>query len=1142
MSGDDTRRSASGSLIRAFSGGARKALSSLSPNQVNQRTNNPRLDEVQSVSSLDPNDDNLMMSTRHNLDDDSHFLPKLRSTAQRYGRYNPPEPQPRITTSAVRGHFKDFDQDVQSDDERSLEIGRGNKGSARNTPSKINSDLALNIGNSSLWEITATPPMERRSKQTTKKGDGVERGSLKRDAQKRAASTIYKENGISLASLGRTGTRLSPGKKSSQEQRLSGFDKYDQAEDNDDTYYYGGRPNVNADPPSTVKPARFTSQRASVASTTPQRRTTFGTPRSAPNATIDSFALPEIPGLTELISGIRQDGTPIFSRTGKSRSKYGSRRVSAPLPNFIPIESVPMPEEEKIIIAQLQLLKDKLAEMEREKENADAKIEDYEGEILRLRDDLEAQDRLRRADSGLGPSDGEDGSNDKADWKIEKISKNGLPIYHDGTLTLRLELETSVKSLQTRLERSEEKASKAEHTIKRLTKERDGAAEQLAAAYLTQKELESENETLRNDNQLLHAQVQELKNENRRHLREREQLIAELDLSHNRHENETQQREAEFIVNANKTERALETENRNLRERLDELQTQYDEETKQLTQRESKALRAAQKAQAERQKLQEEKEHLLGELAQAKAEREAEMKRWNHENRKLEARLRNHEDTIHELQDAVPHQTANDGLREEVASLREQIAALRVDRDYDTANGTTRERELQHQLQQTQADHEQASLEWLQKEELLRVELEQEREKSRHSRKATSKVATQPEKDRGRSRSKSTIHRRKPSISISRTSDPMTFPGVEVEETVSESESTTDLWPFLTRSPKSLSKSKLAPASVLAADDITYLSPIHTQDVREIRRKIEEERLRHRVVSAQEPLQRDISEPMMSGAQPTKFSMKDFTGHSITSARRASTASVDYDESHGVSNDIHRVRSTSKSSRHRRGSSAYTEMTSAFILPDITLSRRKSQSQGVRPTLSDAAKEVISTLAPSHDIKNCTICARITADTDATSTQAIRVPELVPISSRADVQDNPDATLRPTQPAVSALAKVLKGLYDEHTHLVMRLHTEERKLAELDPAAGKHARAAVHDAIDGINAAIKLKADQIYALYDVVEAHKDELHVDDAAELDRTLDEVRKAAGATAARAAKKVVVESFHDSEDRVYGHGAED
>lgn len=1015
MSGDDTRRSASGSLIRAFSGGARKALSSLSPNQVNQRTNNDRLDGLESVSSLDPNDDNVMMSTRHNFDDDSHLLPKMRSTAQRYGRYNPPEPQPRITTSAVRGHFQDFDQDAQSDDEDSIEIGRGHRGSGRNTPNKIDSDFALNIGNSSLWEVTGTPPIERRPRPTAKKTDGIERGSLRRDAQKRAASTNH-----NLASLGRPGARISPAKKAIQEQRRSGVtDKYEQFTENiDDSYYYGGHPNATADePPSTVKPARFTSQNAAVAAGTPIRRNTVGTPRSAPNATVDSFALPEIPGMTELISGIRQDDTPIFSRSGKPRSKFNSRRVSAPLPNFIPVQGVPMPEEEKLIIAQLQLLKDRLAE------------------------------------------------------------------------------------------------------------------------------LESENETLRNDNQLLRAQVQELQNQNQRHIREREQLIAELDVSQNRHDTETQQREAELKLKVSRAEKALEAENRTLRERLDELQAQYDEETRQLTQRESKAVRDAQNAQAERQKLEEEKQRLVAELAQAKAEREAEMKRWNHEQKKFEARVQNREDTIHELPDAAPRSRANETIHEEITTLKKKIAALTTDRDYETANGTVRERELERQLQQTQAQHEQDSIEWIQKEDLLRAELEQEREKSRHIRKATSKTAVHVEKARGRSRSKSVKHGRKPSISIRRTSLPVRAPTVEVEDAVSGTDSTTDLSPFLAKQHKSFSKSKSPSVSVPADEEITYLSPIQTQDVRNIRRKIEEERLKRRVVSISEHLQHEPTEPIMSGALPKKSSMKDLTGRSITSIGKASHSATasEFDSTASESEDepVDATRSRSKSTR-RRSSAAFTEMTSAFILPDITLSRRQSQSQtheGARPALSAWAKEILSSLAPSHDAKNCTICARLTsnsANKSSSNTAEINLPPLIPISTRPDHICNPDATLRPTEPPTTALARVLKALYDEHAHLLLRLHAEETKLATVDPGTSKRERDAVHESIAGVNKALKMKAEQIYGLYDVVEAHKGELGAREVEEIDRTLEEVRRSVGGR-----KRVVVESFHDSDDRVYGHG---
>ena len=82
-----------------------------------------------------------------------------------------------------------------------------------------------------------------------------------------------------------------------------------------------------------------------------------------------------------------------------------------------------MPEEENQIFASLQLLKEKLINMELEKDEADQKIDEYEQELVRLRDEIETQKKLRRADSALGPLDGDAGGNNKVDWKIEKTSR-----------------------------------------------------------------------------------------------------------------------------------------------------------------------------------------------------------------------------------------------------------------------------------------------------------------------------------------------------------------------------------------------------------------------------------------------------------------------------------------------------------------------------------------------------------------------------------------------------------------------------------------------------------------------------------------------------------------------------------------------
>ena len=740
-------------------------------------------------------------------------------------------------------------------------------------------------------------------------------------------------------------------------------------------------------------------------------------------------------------------------------------------------------------------------------------------------------------------------------WTGKLKRQVGIQVHNQSIPKLMsLELETSVKSLKTRIERSEQKAATAEQNVKRLTQERDSAAEQLGAAYLTQKDFESENEVVRNDNQLLRAQVKQLQSENRRLKREREELIAQLDHSHDRHEDETQKwtrREAELKLDAMKTDRALEAENQDLRDRLDEMQAQHEDETRQFTQRESMAVRAAQKAMTERQQLEEEYKQLQQELEHAKAQQQVERKRWARQEKELQARVQNHEDTIHNLQDNGPQQHVNKDLREQITKLKQEIAGLKADHDFDTINGTAREMELEQQLRQAEAEHEQDSLRWKEKESKLRAKLHEVQEvnqKSRQLKELTAKSGNAADTSRARSRSKSVGCRETRSRSARRVSAPVKTMDVNDDE-VSEVESTTDLSLWHNKRRKSISKSKHAntpKAADTALGNITYLTPVSTEDIRAIRKKIEEEHLakrkRHAVSASGRPQQGAAAEAMISDAQPKKSSMKNLTRHSVNSATVESAISDDDSLLSEPEDEIDADAATkktnpratcSRNSRHRRRKSsaatsqAFTEMTSAFILPDITLNhRRKSQSQETRPTLTDAAKAVLSSLAPPHDPKTCTICQHLTSPS-----KDLKPPPIIPISMRPNlhsVENEADATLRPTEPAAVALSRVSKALHDELTHLKMRLAATQEEMSTLDPAVGKRKWDELHGCVAGLNEAIRLKAGQIYALFDVVEGHSGEFGV--GGEL-----------GEGVERAGKKVVLESFHDSEGRVYGRGGD-
>jgi len=372
----DTERSSSARAILQLSSG-RRTRRSKSPTPPPSHSS----DGTSSTFNSAKLDKDALMSTRNDFDDDtSHFLPKLRATAQKMGYYNPPEPQQHVPTSVVNRNFQDFDgndtfNNGNLDDSESIEIGRG----LGHTPSRANrSDARVN----SDIMYQGTPPV--RPKPTPK-------SSLRRDVALRRASG-------NRGGLANAYTSVSAKDNNSPRQRPEEITR-------------------------DAKSSRF-GRNFSGSDTENWAPQVFGTPRSAANGTAQSFMLPDLPNLTELVSGTYKDGTPVFSRSGKKRSRLSSA-PSAPFsqPNFIPVGGIAVPEDEKAILASLQLLKDKFAHLEQEKLEADRKVEDYEDEVVKLRAQLVAQQNFRRSDSALGSTDGEGDASARTKWQVEKTRK-----------------------------------------------------------------------------------------------------------------------------------------------------------------------------------------------------------------------------------------------------------------------------------------------------------------------------------------------------------------------------------------------------------------------------------------------------------------------------------------------------------------------------------------------------------------------------------------------------------------------------------------------------------------------------------------------------------------------------------------------
>ncbi|KAF2136463.1 uncharacterized protein K452DRAFT_313159 [Aplosporella prunicola CBS 121167] len=990
-------------------------------------------------SSFDPTADGAFESTRK-IDETTQNFPNIRSSAQRMKYWQPPQPAQNVNTSMVEQEFQDFSDEHSGDESKSIEMSRAPPRSLRNTPSKIGGDLSrnnLSIADDSLYNLSEARnrprPTPRRS------ADGVERGSLRRDAQlRRAASLPQKELELASTRATRNNDRVSPEKAKNNDRRRNTLAQFHARASEDDTSFIDERPpTVNL----SVKNTRFGNARSRQASglqndfhtassggldrsirevQTPQRPT-IGTPRSAPgNATNQSFMLPDLPNLTELVSGVFKDGTPVFSRSAKARSRFSA----APIPSRLkeesskhyPIENVPVPADEKALFAALQLLKEKLSQMEHEKTEADKKIEDYEAEVAGLKAELRTQEHRKGRDSALGSTDSE--SNKRDNWRVEKMK-----------------LESAIDALRGRVDRAERKNSLSEIATKRITEERDNAVTQLGVAYYNSEELKGERDALQAENDTLRNEVDTLRIEN-------EELQIRLA--------QFEERSEKLQKRASRGDNAVRKENETLHAELEKFQA----------------------IQAEQAKLKGENEALKAQVNQIRQQREEDTRRRNRKEAELRSRLDRRDETIQQLQD-MTQEEVNDTLRNENEELRIQLAQLAAQRDDDARDWAKREARLQRKVEKSQDTAREAQ-------DITREIMSVRRTGSQKRASKGDDRPTQTEvrnsQTTGREEPTSTFR----SKSKSRPAPAKAYRSASAPETrtqqdmdISDVESTTDL--------DAMSHVRNPGRNDEPTGNTTELSFMGHDEVARLRKALEEERAAARK-NVSQTRQDDTTRSQRTQPVPRKSSMKDLTNASVPmDITESKTGRILSGHLLEPTSTIPEKQDTERSilgrSTRRRRPSGPGEMTSAFILPDITMQ----------------AKTPLTPEEP-HESTNCTVC-RKTSCTEEHSVP-IDIPEPVPVSER--MPDDVDATMRPSQPAPLALATVIKELQDELAHLNLQKAAYDSLLRGHDASLSKRKRKAIEGKIADLLEAISTKSDQIYALYDVVEGQKaaGQLHED----------------------------------------------
>lgn len=893
------------------------------------RTTSPHADDyatAASAGSFDMNNDHIINSTV-NMGGNTTQQP-LPAYATQY-QYEPSE------------NGSDGSADM------SIELGRGVKRGAREANADISANLIFNLGNDSQYEVTATPPIRPRT--TSKKSDDALRrqASLRRATEAARSTDAYKRapSGTKQRTLSETLAKLNADSDSSFVAK-----DYTQAPANTRNTRFARSRQTSATEPA--QPTRYNAGEAQ--NGTPRRQSANNPTVQSATYTANSFMLPNLPNITELVSGVRKDGTPVFNRQTKSRSRFTSGTHNPPTQHYLPLDGVPVPDDEKAIFSSLQLLKDKVAELEMANSEYVKRAEEYEDEVIDLRSQL--QMAQRRPDSALGSAE-EGSARDK--WRMEKTR-----------------LQASVKALQDRLDRSERKISVSDIAVKRVTKERDGLVTQIGVAYYNNEELKAENETFRDGHATLQAENEDLKDEVIALRGEVQELKGKVEKRNGT------VREMRDITREiwNVQDRSPVRQERLVRSSKDELETQPQE--RQMRQKP---------------------------FGQAEPE---------------------------------PQEDMATRIAREVRKHREDAV--------QTARQTQTRRQNQTETQT-----------------------------ANHSR---SKSAQ---------RQQSTSAQRQTSVSKRTVSAP-------VETDVSDAESTTEL--HVTRKTRDTLNSMHLPSPAKSkpqprqddSRDITILSYLDPNEVANLRKKLEQELQAKRG-------KRNVSAPAQVQADDTvrshilrKSSLKDITAGLTNGTNRFSFNGGAMDEMSKVAksvrvqsphtsdgsllpqqqDDVGDVSFMSNTSRRRRRAASAEGMTSAFILPDITLG-------GNQPLSSNGAADCIK-----HNAASCTACHPNDAK--------IEIPTPVPVTDR-DIPQDVDvtsATVRPSQPPPLALNTVIKQLGDEITHLKIQLWEQQRLYNQHDPALSRRKRQIVNDRMHRLNAEIEKRSDQVYALHDVVAGQK----------------------------------------------------
>ena len=594
------------------------------------------------------------------------------------------------------------------------------------------------------------------------------------------------------------------------------------------------------------------------------------------------------------------------------------------------------------------------------------------------------------------------------------------------------------------MDSSNRKIATTETILKNITEERDAAVSQLGVAWFTTEQLKGENQTLRAENDDLKAQIAQL---NANHEKETQKMCGELGRI------KTVIDEQGLLHAAQDSER-LEEENKDLKSRMAQLSSDHHTET--------------QKCAKDSVRLEEKVNDLESRLAQVTANYQNETQNWSAKEEAMRRMLERRAEVVKNMKEGGGLQRSSQGNKKASASRFED---RQINRDHNAGKAEASVHDEVDALFDFRRNQDVANNAVKIGQQATEIDDWDDSEDAAH--------CTSKEKGKGKAQV------------VQPPTNYILKDGTSLDLTYLS---------FVDVSHCTLS---------LLISFICLLMTQQPKEISQLRKTLEQERVERKKceqskrqatkgdnVVTQTALF-DLTTPHTQQAVPRKSSMKDLTVQSNQKDVTARSFQKDVTE-----RSFHLREPTEHSRRHsetsflsirsrRRGVDA-EDMTSAFIVPDITIRNPVADVSQV-PQLTKEAQQVLDGLA-NHNGQNCTVCKRVVnkSENHEHAKETIKISRPVPVSERIlpATENDEDHTIRPSQAPGLALATVMKGLEDEVAHLKIQLTRYQALYNGQDPALSKRSRKSVHNKIETLLQAIDTKSDQIYALYDVLEGQK----------------------------------------------------